>query len=69
MLALPIVAAAAAMVQRVLAEVDYDGPLRPQLHYSPPDGFMNDPNGMFLDDKGVWHLYYQCTYAMRILIY
>jgi len=21
--------------------------------------FMNDPNGMFVDAKGTWHLYYQ----------
>lgn len=25
------------------------------------DGFLqNDPNGMFLDGDGVYHLYYQC---------
>jgi beta-fructofuranosidase len=42
---------------------DYTGPLRPQVHYSPPTQFMNDPNGMFLDPEGVWHLYYQCTNA------
>jgi len=40
---------------------NYDGPLRPQVHYSPPNGFMNDPNGMFVDENGTWHLYYQCT--------
>ncbi|KAL8694198.1 MAG: hypothetical protein Q9224_003615 [Gallowayella concinna] len=38
---------------------DYSGALRPQVHYSPPKGFMNDPNGMFLDPDGVYHLYYQ----------
>ncbi|KAL8839709.1 MAG: hypothetical protein Q9176_004316 [Flavoplaca citrina] len=38
---------------------DYTGALRPQIHYSPPTGFMNDPNGMFLDAEGVYHLYYQ----------
>lgn len=38
---------------------DYSGMLRPRLHYSPPSGFMNDPNGMFVGDDGVWHLYYQ----------
>jgi len=21
---------------------------------------MNDPNGMFVDEEGTWHLYYQC---------
>lgn len=39
---------------------DYTGPLRPQVHYSPPQGFMNDPNGMFLGADGTYHLYYQC---------
>ncbi|KAI1115552.1 glycoside hydrolase family 32 protein [Nemania sp. NC0429] len=37
----------------------YTGPLRPQVHFSPPEGFMNDPNGMFVDANGTWHLYYQ----------
>lgn len=23
---------------------------------------MNDPNGMFVDSDGVWHLYYQCEF-------
>ncbi|KAG6182015.1 hypothetical protein E4U36_003620 [Claviceps purpurea] len=38
---------------------DYTGALRPQIHYSPPKGFMNDPNGMFRDADGLWHYYYQ----------
>ena len=38
----------------------YNGPLRPQIHFSPPKGFMNDPNGMFVDFEGTYHLYYQC---------
>ncbi|KAF5355439.1 hypothetical protein D9758_006421 [Tetrapyrgos nigripes] len=38
---------------------NYTGPLRPQVHFSPPQGFMNDPNGCFLDTNGTWHLYYQ----------
>ncbi|THU80483.1 hypothetical protein K435DRAFT_695603 [Dendrothele bispora CBS 962.96] len=38
---------------------DYTGPLRPQVHFSPPQFFMNDPNGCFLDSNGTWHLYYQ----------
>lgn len=41
---------------------NYNGPLRPQVHFSPPQGFMNDPNGMFRDTDGLWHLYYQCPY-------
>lgn len=39
---------------------NYTGALRPQIHFSPPKGFMNDPNGMFLDAEGLYHLYYQC---------
>lgn len=42
---------------------NYTGKLRPQIHYSPPEGFMNDPNGMFVDAQGIWHLYYQCKSA------
>ena len=38
---------------------NYTGDYRPQVHFSPPQGFMNDPNGMFRDADGVWHLYYQ----------
>jgi beta-fructofuranosidase len=38
---------------------NYSGSLRPQVHYSPPQDFMNDPNGMFVDANGTWHLYYQ----------
>ena len=26
---------------------NYTGSYRPQVHYSPPQNFMNDPNGMF----------------------
>lgn len=39
---------------------DYSGALRPQIHYSPPQNFMNDPNGLFRDADGLWHIYYQC---------
>ncbi|KAF2091127.1 glycoside hydrolase family 32 protein [Saccharata proteae CBS 121410] len=38
---------------------NYSGPLRPQIHFSPPQHFMNDPNGMFRAANGTWHLYYQ----------
>jgi beta-fructofuranosidase len=40
---------------------DYTGALRPQVHFTPPTGFMNDPNGCFRDANGTWHLYYQCN--------
>lgn len=42
---------------------DYSGALRPQIHFSPPQHFMNDPNGMFMDAEGTYHLYYQCKSA------
>ncbi|KAI1843584.1 hypothetical protein JX265_007368 [Neoarthrinium moseri] len=38
---------------------NYTGGLRPQVHFSPPQFFMNDPNGMFVDANGTWHIYYQ----------
>jgi beta-fructofuranosidase len=38
---------------------NYSGNYRPQIHFSPPEGFMNDPNGMFQDANATWHLYYQ----------
>ncbi|KAG5923779.1 hypothetical protein E4U42_004845 [Claviceps africana] len=38
---------------------DYTGKFRPQIHFSSPQNFLNDPNGMFRDDNGTWHLYYQ----------
>ncbi|KAL1406410.1 Invertase [Vanrija albida] len=38
---------------------DYGGALRPQVHLSPPVGYLSDPNGLFKDDGGTWHVYYQ----------
>jgi beta-fructofuranosidase len=45
---------------------DYSGVWRPQVHFSPPTQFMNDPNGMFVDANGTYHLYYQCKSASFI---
>jgi beta-fructofuranosidase len=42
-----------------LAAGDYTGDYRPQSHFSPLSGWMNDPNGLFYDEEGDWHLYYQ----------
>ncbi|KAI9840259.1 MAG: hypothetical protein M1838_004142 [Thelocarpon superellum] len=38
---------------------NYTGSLRPQIHFSPPQHFMNDPNGLHLAADGTYHLYYQ----------
>ena len=36
----------------------YQEQYRPQFHFSPESGWMNDPNGMFYYD-GEYHLFYQ----------
>ncbi len=37
---------------------DYHEPYRPQLHFSPKENWMNDPNGMVYND-GIYHLFFQ----------
>ncbi|BGP26631.1 Invertase [Rhodotorula toruloides] len=38
---------------------DYSGQYRPQIHFTPPKGFMNDPNGLVYHPVTGWNLYYQ----------
>ena len=37
---------------------DYREQWRPQIHFTPRQNWINDPNGMVYAD-GIWHLYYQ----------
>jgi fructan beta-fructosidase len=53
LLLLPLVA-----VPQVPDSITYREPHRPQVHFTPPAHWMNDPNGMVYH-HGTWHLFYQ----------
>lgn len=43
----------------ILDENSYTEPYRPQFHYTPYKNWMNDPNGLFRDVNGIYHMFYQ----------
>ncbi|KAI5285764.1 hypothetical protein KEM54_000311 [Ascosphaera aggregata] len=58
-LGLPLLGALVSVL-KFSTHADYSALYRPQVHYSAPRGFMNDPNGLHYDpEKGLYHYYYQ----------
>ncbi len=43
-----------------IAQKDYHEPYRPQVHFSPKQYWINDPNGLVYA-KGIYHLFFQYT--------
>lgn len=58
MVQLNILFVASLMLFSSFSSALYDEKYRPQLHYSPPTGWINDPNGLVYHD-GVYHLFCQ----------
>jgi fructan beta-fructosidase len=58
MLLLVVGAAALATDRSTDGQQPYREPLRPRVHFTPPQNFMNDPNGLVYY-KGEYHLFYQ----------
>ena len=44
--------------QGPIATAHHNESLRPQYHFTPDSGWMNDPNGLVYND-GIYHLFYQ----------
>jgi fructan beta-fructosidase len=40
-------------------KASFDEKYRPQYHFSPLKNWINDPNGLFKDVKGTYHMFYQ----------
>ncbi|KAH8700645.1 exoinulinase [Talaromyces proteolyticus] len=58
-LGLKVLAAVVTVLRVVFAgQVSYNEQYRPQYHFSPPENWMNDPNGLVYHN-GVYHLFYQ----------